>query len=54
LAPPRADGRDPYPIGRTALQPAIELAVRYSAEQGLLPRPLALSEVWEGLPEGVE
>jgi len=52
-APPRADGRDPYPIGCAALQPAIELAVRYSAEQGLLPRSLGLSEVWEGLPAGL-
>jgi 4,5-dihydroxyphthalate decarboxylase len=52
-APPRADGRDPYAIGSAALQPAIELAVRYSAEQGLLPRPLGLSEVWEGLPAGL-
>ena len=53
-APPRADGRNPYAIGCAALQPAIELAVRYCAEQGLLPRPLALSEVWEGLPTGLE
>jgi 4,5-dihydroxyphthalate decarboxylase len=45
-------GRDPLPIGRTALEPAIELALRYSAEQGLLPRKLSLDEVWEGLPAG--
>ena len=25
----------------------------YAAEQGLLPRPLALSDVWEGLPAGL-
>ena len=53
-APPRTDGRDPYPIGCAALEPAIELAARYCAEQGLLPRPLALSEVWDGLPAGLE
>ncbi len=52
-APPRADGRDPYAIGRAALEPAIALALRYSAEQGLLPRPLTVSEAWEGLPEGL-
>jgi len=46
------DGRDPLPIGRTTLEPAIELALRYSAEQGLLPRKLSLAEVWEGLPAG--
>ena len=53
-APPRADGRDPYPFGRRALQPAIDLALRYTAEQGLLPRPLAVADVWEGLPGGLE
>ena len=48
-APPRADGRDPYPFGRAALEPAVSLALRYTAEQGLLPGPLGLDEVWEGL-----
>lgn len=52
--PARGDGRDPYAIGCAALEPAIELAVRYSAEQGLLLRPLELSDVWEGLPAGLE
>lgn len=41
------------PIGREALDPAIALAVRYCAEQGLLPRPLTLDEVWSGLPAGL-
>ena len=36
--------------GREALAPTIALAGRYSAEQGLLPRPLGLDEVWEGTP----
>jgi 4,5-dihydroxyphthalate decarboxylase len=49
-APLPGDGRDPHPIGRTALEPAIRLALRYAAEQGLLPRPLGPDEVWEGLP----
>jgi 4,5-dihydroxyphthalate decarboxylase len=39
--------------GREALAPAIALAGRYSAEQGLLPRPLGLDEVWEGTPPGL-
>lgn len=43
-------GRDPLPAGRAALRPAIELALRFSAEQGLLSRRLAVDEVWEGLP----
>jgi 4,5-dihydroxyphthalate decarboxylase len=42
------------PLGRNALRPAIELAIRYCLEQGLLPRPLALDEVWEGLPPGID
>jgi 4,5-dihydroxyphthalate decarboxylase len=42
--------RDPVPIGRAALEPAIELGLRYAAEQGLLPRQLSPDEVWEGLP----
>ena len=43
-------GSGALPMGRTALQPAVDLALRYSAEQGLLPRTLGLDEVWEGLP----
>ncbi len=47
---PGAAGPDPLLIGRAALQPAIGLALRCAAEQGLLPRPLGVEEVWEGLP----
>ncbi len=43
-------GGTTLPIGRAGLQPAIDLARRYAAEQGLLPRPLAGGEVWDGLP----
>lgn len=46
----RGVGRDALPMGRAALQPAIDLALRYSAEQGLLPKPLAADAVWDGLP----
>jgi len=42
-----AEGRDPRPIGRAAIDPAIALAVRYCVSQGLLPRALSLDEVWE-------
>jgi hypothetical protein len=31
----------------------MRLAVRYSVEQGLLPRKLEIEEVWEGLPAGI-
>lgn len=44
------DGRDPLAIGRAAVQPAIDVAARYAAEQGLIPRQLSPEEVWEGLP----
>jgi len=40
-------------MGRAALRPAVELALRYAAEQGLLPRPLGVADVWEGLPSAV-
>ena len=39
--------------GREALASVIALACRYSAEQGLLPRPLRLDGVWEGTPPGL-
>jgi len=41
-----AEARDPRPIGRKAIDPAIALAVRYCLSQGLLTRPLSLDEVW--------
>jgi 4,5-dihydroxyphthalate decarboxylase len=50
IASSPSGGRDPWPIGRAALEPAIELALRYAAEQGLLPRQLSPNEVWEELP----
>ena len=45
----RAAG-NPYPMGRAALAPAIALALRYAARQGLLQRPLDPAEIWTGLP----
>ncbi|MGI4944770.1 MAG: ABC transporter substrate-binding protein [Janthinobacterium lividum] len=49
-APPGPGENDPLPMGQTALQPAITLALRYSAQQGLLPRRFGIEDVWEGLP----
>jgi 4,5-dihydroxyphthalate decarboxylase len=42
-APPRG-----YAVAttRAALEPAIALALRYADEQGLLPRPMSVDEVW--------
>ena len=53
-APSGAGGCDPLPAGRAALRPAIELALRFSAEQGLLPRRLGIEEVWERLPQELD
>jgi 4,5-dihydroxyphthalate decarboxylase len=50
-APPA--GRDPCPIGRTAIEPAIRLAARYAFQQGLVAEPLDTAAFWRGLPEAV-
>lgn len=49
----RAAG-NPFSFGRTALDPAISLALRYAQEQGLLTRPITLDDVWAGLPPGCD
>lgn len=36
-----------------ALQPTMDLALRWSSEQGLLATPLRPHEVWDGLPEAL-
>ncbi len=41
------------PGGRAALEPAIALAVRWCVADGLLPRPLTMADVWDGLPPGI-
>jgi 4,5-dihydroxyphthalate decarboxylase len=46
-------GRDGDQDGRAAVQPAVELILRYAWQQGLLPRRMSLAEVWEGLPAAV-
>ena len=45
--------RSGLPLGRAALQPAIDLAARYAGEQRLLRRALSPGEIWEGLPRSV-
>ncbi len=50
--PPAPGDHDPLPMGRAALRPAIDLALRYATEQNLLPRHVDSEEVWEGLPAG--
>ena len=51
---PLSGGRDPLVGGRAALDPAIRLALRYTTEQGLLPRAMDIEDAWEGLPAGLE
>jgi 4,5-dihydroxyphthalate decarboxylase len=48
-----SDGREPLVFGRPALDPAIRLALRYTTEQGFLPRSMTVEDVWEGLPAGI-
>ncbi len=38
------------PVGRFALQPALEVAERFCGTQGLLPRRLGVGDAWAGLP----
>jgi 4,5-dihydroxyphthalate decarboxylase len=49
----RPQVRDPLLRGKDALEPCLSLALRYVSEQGLLARPLTVSDVWQGLPAGV-
>lgn len=42
------------PADRAGLRPALALALRYMTEQEMLPRPLTLDEVWDGLPADIE
>jgi 4,5-dihydroxyphthalate decarboxylase len=41
------------PLGRAAVAPSIELALRYIAAQKMLPRTMTPSEVWSGVPAGL-
>jgi 4,5-dihydroxyphthalate decarboxylase len=49
-SPPESDSLEPHPFAHAAIDPALELAARYAAEQGLTPRRLALAEIWRGSP----
>lgn len=44
----------PPPASREALRPVLELALRYMTEQGMLPRPLTLDDIWDGLPDSIQ
>lgn len=53
-APVPAGEHGAQPASRAALRPVIELALRYMSEQGMLPRPLTVEEVWDGLPADID
>jgi 4,5-dihydroxyphthalate decarboxylase len=48
LAPPPADGIDFFPYGVEANRKPLELMVRYSAEQQIIPRAFTVDELFEG------
>ena len=52
-AAPDAPGKEGRPFGRAALEPAVALALRFTTEQGLLPRTLSPDEVWETSTAGL-
>jgi 4,5-dihydroxyphthalate decarboxylase len=45
-----AGDKDAARFSRAAIDPALELAARYAAEQGLTDRRLDLTEIWLGAP----
>jgi 4,5-dihydroxyphthalate decarboxylase len=38
---------------RAALAPALALATKFCVEQGLIPRPLTLDNIWQGTPASI-
>ena len=48
-----AGGNRDLLIGRAALLPAINLALRFSIEQGLVPASMTAEQVWKGLPASI-
>jgi len=49
-AEPGTSKRAPYAVDATALTGALQLVLRYAAEQHLLPRTLSVAELWAELP----
>jgi len=41
-----AGGIDTAPFGKEANRPCLELLISYAVQQGLLPRPLSVDELW--------
>ncbi len=45
-AGPAPGGRDTAPFGKKANKPCLELLISYAVQQGLIPRRLAVDELW--------
>jgi len=45
-APPATDGIERFPQGVEAMRSSLELIIRYSAQQGLIPRPYTVDELF--------
>jgi 4,5-dihydroxyphthalate decarboxylase len=43
---PAAGEIDVAPFGKEANRPCLELLITYSVQQGLIPRPVAVDELW--------
>jgi 4,5-dihydroxyphthalate decarboxylase len=51
---PRQDGPDPYPLGQGALQRSLAAIIAYSAEQQIIPRPMAVDELYDETTRGLD
>lgn len=52
-AAPAKAGPDPFPFGVEANRKSLELIVKYSAQQGLIPRPFDVSELFSDQTRGL-
>lgn len=50
---PAKGGPDPYPFGVEATRKSLELIIRYSAQQGLIPRQYGVDELYDERTRGL-
>lgn len=53
-APPSADGIDFHPFGVEALRKPLELIIRYSVEQKIIPRAFTVDELFDDVTRGLK
>jgi 4,5-dihydroxyphthalate decarboxylase len=51
---PRQDGPDLYPLGREALHRSLEAIIAYSVEQQIIPRSMAVDDLYDETTRGLE